>query len=327
MEDEIDSEEDIKMEREVLPRVSSPPPAPVAPAAPAPPAMSGVAAFFIKDTPKECWRYPLESKVAARKAFQITARKQLQREGKRATRYRWRDDGLAIDWVRVAPVARRASYDDEEIQVLENPPPAPIPTFVLEDSPEPEPRPPPSSSSTGEGKRWSPYSPPVAKRLRVYEPPEWQSTAGGWLDGGDHGKLVSSSPAASNSALPEARYVTADPYAHHAGSAPPGARQPDLARQPGSSVPPDRQPGSSVPPDRQPGSSVPPDRHPGGSVPPDRRQPGSSVPPEATRARSSVPPDALLEIRAQMQALEEEMGARMRALQEQMLAAMQQDPE
>jgi hypothetical protein len=231
MVDEIESDEDVKMEREDSPR-RSPPPAPVQLA------LSGVEAFFAKDTPKECWRYPLEAKQAARKAFQVVAKRRMQKEGKRAHRYRWRDDGLAVDWVRIPPKVKPADSDsDDEIQVLENPAPPPIPTFVLEDSPEPEPQlPNPRPSPNGEVKRWSPDSPPVAKRQRMDEPPEWQSTAGGWLDASEQSRhFASSSPAASTSALPE------------------------RVSRVGSSVPPDALPGSSVPPEAaRAGSTAPP---------------------------------------------------------------------
>lgn len=231
--DEIESDEDVKQERAASRPISSPA---AEPAEPAELVMSGVMAFFIKDTPRECWRHPPDAKAAARKAFQVVVRKRLHQEGKKANRYRWRDDGLAVDWVRLPPVVEHEADDDDDIQVLENPAPAPIPTIVLEDSPEPEPRglEPPSSSS--DAKRWSPHSPPVAKRQRLDEPPEWQSTAGGWLDAAEQSRpIASSSPAPSNAALPDERVETSVP--------------PD-ARQPGSSVRPEAaRASSSVPPD------------------------------------------------------------------------------
>lgn len=281
MVDEIESDEDVKMEREDSPRRSPPPPAPVELA------MSGVEAFFAKDTPKECWRYPLEAKQAARKSFQIVVKRQMQKEGKRAHRYRWRDDGLAVDWVRIPPKVKPGadSDSDDEVQVLENPAPPPIPTFVLEDSPEPEPQPLPNPSPNGEVKRWSLHSPPVAKRQRMDEPPEWQSTAGGWLDASEQNRhFASSSPAVSTSALPEARV--------------------------GSSVPPDaRLPGSSVPPEaRQPGSSVPPEAARAGSAAP----PGGLL---EIRAQMQALEE---EMQARMTALQEQMAAAMQQGQPQL---------
>ncbi|BEI83686.1 hypothetical protein CcaverHIS002_0402900 [Cutaneotrichosporon cavernicola] len=205
--DEIESDDDAKMEHDSWPHPSSPP------APPAELAMSGVDAFFVQDTPIECWRLPLAAKVTARKAFQVVVRKRLLKQGKSANRYRWRDDGLAVDWVRLPPVIEGESDDDDEIQVMDAPPRAPIPTFVLEDSPEPEPLPPPSSSSNCEMKSWSPHSPPVAKRQRVDGPLEWQSTAGGWLDANTElsRHVASSSPVISTSALSEARIESSVP--------------------------------------------------------------------------------------------------------------------
>ncbi|GMK58967.1 hypothetical protein CspeluHIS016_0604090 [Cutaneotrichosporon spelunceum] len=210
------------MERDTGPRLSSPP------VVPADLPMSGVDAFFVQDTPRECWRPPLAAKVAARKAFQVVVRKRLRKQGKNANRYRWRDDGLAVDWVRRTPTDES---DDDEIQVIEAPPAAPIPTFVLEDSPEPGPLPPPSSSSNGGTRRWFPHSPPVAKRQRVTEPPAWQAS-GSHRPPAEPTQSISSSPMVSAAALPE---VWA-----------------------GSSVPPEALVRSSVPPEPARASSTAP---------------------------------------------------------------------
>lgn len=197
----------------VLAMKRPPPPQP-----PVGPQLEGVLAFYIKDTPALCWTDVALAKRNSRKSFQIKISSDLRKEGKRVKQFRWRSDGLAVDWELFSEWKKRqvreTSDSDSEVEVIDNPWPAPAPdVVVLEASPEPDevevvkkesqkreekekgkrkrhtspppvPAPPSSESShtNGDMSRWAPETPPHQRQRLNSLSTVWDDSAGGWLD-------------------------------------------------------------------------------------------------------------------------------------------------
>lgn len=179
---------------------------------PSAPQMEGVYALSRDEIPSECMTGPPAARKPHRLALQRNLKRELRQERKIATSFKWRGDGLAVDWKRM-PERRKDSGPDSDVELIDNPqPPSPCPVIVLESSPEPEepgreaakrdrergqppqapdvrdpsPRVHSNSSESGRLSRWAPNSPPPQfKRPRLGsmdESPEWHASARGWLD-------------------------------------------------------------------------------------------------------------------------------------------------